>query len=55
MLYESNIGSLRRFKEDAKEVATGLECGISVDGFSDFQMGDVIEAYRKEQADGTQD
>jgi translation initiation factor IF-2 len=52
---ESNIGSLRRFKDDAKEVAAGLECGISVEGFGDSQVGDIIEAYQRERTDGPED
>jgi len=53
VLNESNIGGLKRFKDDAKEVATGLECGVSVDGFGEFEVGDIIEAYQKERTDGT--
>lgn len=45
---ESKISSLKRFKEDVKEVAAGFECGVGVEGFSDFQVGDTIQAYRKE-------
>lgn len=48
-LYEGKISSLKRFTEDAREVATGFECGIGVEGFNDFQEGDVIEAYIKER------
>jgi translation initiation factor IF-2 len=48
-LTESKISSLKRFTEDVREVATGFECGIGVDGFDDFQVGDVIEAYVKER------
>jgi translation initiation factor IF-2 len=55
MLHEAPIGSLRRFKDDAKEVTAGLECGISIDDFGEFQVGDIVEAYQKEQADGAQD
>jgi translation initiation factor IF-2 len=39
------IGSLRRFKDDAREVRAGLECGIRIDGFDDVKPGDTIEAY----------
>jgi translation initiation factor IF-2 len=39
------IGSLRRFKEDVREVATGYECGIVIEGFNDLEEGDVIEAF----------
>jgi translation initiation factor IF-2 len=47
-IHESRISSLRRFKEDVKEVATGFECGIRLEGFSDFQIGDIIQSYRQE-------
>jgi translation initiation factor IF-2 len=49
VLHEGKISSLRRFTEDAREVATGFECGIGVDGFNDFLEGDSIEAYVKER------
>ncbi|MEW6034487.1 MAG: translation initiation factor IF-2 [Chloroflexota bacterium] len=48
-VHESRVASLRRFKEDVTEVNTGFECGVGVEGFSDFQVGDVIEFYRKER------
>ncbi|MCH8968004.1 MAG: translation initiation factor IF-2 [Planctomycetes bacterium] len=41
----ANIHSLRRFKDDAKEVKTGFECGIKIDGFDDIKPGDIIESY----------
>ena len=41
----SKIASLRRFKDDAKEVRAGLECGIRIDGFDDIRAGDIIETY----------
>jgi translation initiation factor IF-2 len=47
-IHESRINSLRRFKEDVKEVATGFECGLRLEGFSDFQVGDIIQSYRQE-------
>ena len=46
---ESQISSLRRFKDDVTEVSTGLECGIALEGFIDFNIGDTIEVYRKER------
>ncbi|MBU4372090.1 MAG: translation initiation factor IF-2 [Proteobacteria bacterium] len=49
VVYEGRIASLRRFKDDAKEVAAGFECGIGIEGFNDIQVADVIEAYVKEQ------
>ncbi|MEG5060070.1 translation initiation factor IF-2 [Microcoleus sp. A2-C5] len=46
VVYEGVLDSLKRMKEDAKEVNTGYECGISLSGFSDWADGDLIEAYR---------
>jgi translation initiation factor IF-2 len=43
------ITSLKRFREDAREVATGYECGIVIDGFNDVQVGDVIEAFGQQR------
>lgn len=48
-VYEGTIGSLRRFKDDVREVRDGYECGISIDGFNDIKVGDVIESYRVEE------
>jgi translation initiation factor IF-2 len=45
MVYEGRLGSLRRFKDDVREVQQGYECGIGVENFSDLKPGDVIEAY----------
>ncbi|MBN1993903.1 MAG: translation initiation factor IF-2 [Anaerolineae bacterium] len=49
VLHQSKISSLKRFTEDVREVTTGFECGIGVEGFNDFQEGDTIEAYVKER------
>jgi translation initiation factor IF-2 len=43
------LDTLRRIKEDVKEVARGLECGIKLVGFNDIKQDDVLEAYRVEQ------
>lgn len=48
-VYEGTLSGLKRFKDDAKEVAAGFECGISVDGFNDFILDDEIEAYTTER------
>lgn len=48
-IYDGTIGSLKRFKDDAKEVREGFECGIGVDNFNDIKVGDIIECYSKEQ------
>jgi len=50
VLFDGAVGSLRRFQDDVREVATGMECGIGLDGFDDFAEVDVIEFYRKEVA-----
>ena len=50
-LVESTVSSLRRFKDDVREVAAGYECGIGVKGFGDFQVGDVLEFYKMEKSE----
>ncbi len=47
-VYDGTIGSLRRFKDDVKEVKEGYECGIGIENFNDLKVGDVIETYRTE-------
>ncbi len=47
--YEGKIGSLRRFKDDAKEVQSGYECGIGIDHFNDVKVGDILECYYLEE------
>ena len=47
-VYDGIISSLRRFKDDVKEVKDGFECGIGVENFNDVKVGDVLECYRKE-------
>jgi translation initiation factor IF-2 len=49
VLFEGTVASLRRFKDDVREVTAGIECGIGLDGYNDFAVGDVLEFYRKEQ------
>ena len=49
MVCESRISSLKRYKEDVAEIAAGLECGVGVEGFNDFYIGDIIELYRRER------
>ncbi|HEX5037080.1 MAG TPA: translation initiation factor IF-2 [bacterium] len=46
---QGKISSLKRFKEDAKEVATGLECGIGIENYNDVKVGDVIEAFEVQE------
>ena len=47
--YEGKLSSLKRFKDDAREVQTGFECGISIENFNDIKPGDVIEVYAIEE------
>jgi len=49
IIYDDEISSLRRFKDDVREVAAGYECGISLGKFNDIKEGDVLEAYKKEE------
>jgi len=51
VLYESRISSLRRFKEDVTEVSSGFECGVGMENFNDFSVGDIIELYQKQRVD----
>jgi translation initiation factor IF-2 len=44
-IFDGKFGSLKRFKDDVREVQTGFECGIGIDGFNDVKIGDVIEAF----------
>ncbi len=45
VVYTGSLGSLKRFKEDVKEVASGYDCGLNIDGYNDVKTGDIIEAY----------
>jgi translation initiation factor IF-2 len=49
VIYEGKLGSLKRFKEDTKEVQTGYECGITVENFNDIKVGDVLENFVMEK------
>jgi len=49
VVFEGQIESLRRFKDDVKEVAFGYECGVTIENFKDFREGDIVEAYTMEQ------
>ena len=45
VLLETELDTLKRFKDDAKEVAQGYECGITIEKFNDIKEGDIIEAF----------
>ena len=47
VIYEGELESLRRFKEDVKEVKSGTECGIGVKDYNDIKSGDQIEVYKR--------
>ena len=46
---DDKIASLRRFKDDVREVADGYDCGITLEKFSDIKQGDILEAYEMEE------
>ena len=45
--YQGELGSLKRYKDDAKEVVMGQDCGLNIDGYNDIMVGDIIEAYEE--------
>ena len=47
VIYSGELGSLKRFKEDVKEVTSGYECGLNITNFNDIKEGDVIEGYQE--------
>jgi translation initiation factor IF-2 len=47
VVYTGYLGSLKRFKDDVKEVSTGYECGLNIDNFNDIKVGDIIESYEE--------
>ncbi len=49
VVYEGKMSSLRRFKDDVKEVATGYECGIGLENYNDIKIGDIIESFEMEK------
>jgi translation initiation factor IF-2 len=53
VVYDTTIAQLKRFKDDAREVSEGFECGILLDGFNDVKEGDVLEAYERREVERT--
>lgn len=47
VVYSGELGSLKRFKDEAKEVVSGLECGLNIENFNDIKVGDMVEAYEE--------
>ncbi len=54
IVFEGKIGSLRRFNDDAREVAQGFECGVVIEGYNDVKEGDIIEAYELKEVARTE-
>ena len=49
VIYDGELGSLKRFKDDAKEVKAGFECGLTIENYNDIKENDVIEAYQMKE------
>ena len=49
IIFESEISSLKRFKDDAKEVSSGYECGIGIENYNDIKEGDTLESFKMEE------
>jgi len=49
VVYQGKIGSLRRFKDDVKEVASGYECGLCLEKYQDLKQGDIVEPFILEE------
>jgi translation initiation factor IF-2 len=49
VVHEGRLGTLRRFKDDVREVQNGYECGIALENFNDIQTGDVVECYEVQE------
>ena len=47
VIFEGNVSSLKRFKDDVREVAKGYECGVGIEGYNDMREGDYIESYKE--------
>jgi len=53
VIHETSIAQLKRFKDDAREVSEGFECGILLDGFNDVKEGDILEVYETREVERT--
>jgi translation initiation factor IF-2 len=47
VIYSGELGSLKRFKDDVKEVSSGYECGLNIQNYNDLKIGDIIEGYKE--------
>jgi translation initiation factor IF-2 len=48
-VYQGKLASLRRFKDDVREVVQGYECGVALENFNDLKIGDIVEAFEIEE------
>ena len=55
VIYEGRLASLKRFKDDAREVQAGYECGISIERFNDLKVGDIFEIYEIKESEASLD
>jgi translation initiation factor IF-2 len=55
VVHEGKMGSLRRFKDDVREVQSGYECGVGIESFNDIKSGDIIEFYEMKEVAPTLD
>jgi translation initiation factor IF-2 len=53
VIYTGDLGSLKRFKDDVREVTSGYECGLNIDNFNDVKVGDIVEGYQTVQVKKT--
>ena len=51
VIYEGKLDSLKRFKDDVREVLSGFECGLSLNNFNDIKVDDVLEAYTVQEVE----
>ena len=47
VIHTGDLGSLKRFKDDVREVASGFECGLNINNFNDIKIGDLVEAFEE--------
>ena len=53
VIYTGDLGSLKRFKDDVKEVASGYDCGLNIAGYNDIKEGDIIEGFEEVEVNRT--
>ena len=53
VIYTGKLGSLRRFKDDVKEVVSGQDCGLNIENYNDIKVGDIIEGYEEYEEKAT--